>query len=72
VRSYDLYIEELTGYSDADITDVFVRMNRFVVKLSPQEIRHAKFSGKFKDFLETAEGVHGSSVAADASGRICG
>jgi hypothetical protein len=52
VLSYDLYVEELTGYSDADITEMFVRMNRYVVKLSPQEIRHAKFSGKFKDFTE--------------------
>jgi hypothetical protein len=52
VLTYDLYVEELTGYSDADITDMFVRMNRFVVKLSPQEIRHAKYKGKFKNFVE--------------------
>lgn len=52
VLSYDLYVEELTGYSDADVEDMFVRMNRFVVKLSPQEIRNAKFKGKFKDFTE--------------------
>lgn len=53
VVSYDLYIEELTGYSDADIKDMFIRMNRFVVKLSPQEIRHAEFSGRFADLTET-------------------
>lgn len=53
VLSYDLYVEQLTGYSDADIRDMFVRMNRFLVKLSPQEIRHARFSGKFKVFTET-------------------
>jgi uncharacterized protein DUF262 len=52
VLSYDLYVEELTGYSDDDITDMFIRMNRFVVKLSPQEIRNAKFSGRFKEFTE--------------------
>jgi uncharacterized protein DUF262 len=52
VLSYDLYVEELTGYSDEDIEDMFVRMNRFVVKLSPQEIRHARFEGRFKDFTE--------------------
>jgi hypothetical protein len=53
VLSYDLYVEELTGYSDDDVTDMFIRMNRFVVKLSPQEIRNAKFSGKFKRFTES-------------------
>jgi hypothetical protein len=53
ILSYDLHIEELTDYSDADVTDMFVRMNKFVVKLSPQEIRHAKFKGKFKDFTES-------------------
>jgi hypothetical protein len=53
VLSHDLYVEELTDYSDGDITDMFVRMNRFVVKLSPQEIRHAKFSGRFKKFTES-------------------
>lgn len=52
VLTYDFYIEELTGYTDSDIRDMFVRMNRFVVKLSPQEIRHAKFEGKFRDFVE--------------------
>lgn len=52
VLSYDLYVEELTGYTDAHITDMFIRMNRFVVKLAPQEVRNAKFSGKFKSFTE--------------------
>ena len=52
VLSYDLLIEELTDYSDVDVTDMFLRMNRFVVKLSPQEIRHAKFKGKFREFTE--------------------
>lgn len=50
--SYDMFIEELVGYSDEDIRDMFVRMNRFVVKLSPQELRHAKAKGKFADFAE--------------------
>jgi hypothetical protein len=50
--SYDLHVAELTDYADADVTDIFVRMNRFVVKLSPQETRHAKFVGKFKDYVE--------------------
>jgi hypothetical protein len=50
--NYDLTIEELTGYSDDDIRDIFVRMNKYVVKLSPQELRHARDHGRFYDFVE--------------------
>jgi hypothetical protein len=53
VLNYDLVIEELSGYSPADIEDMFVRMNRYVVKLSRQELRHAKEKGAFKAFVET-------------------
>ncbi len=49
---YDLYVQELVGYTDADIRDMFVRMNRFVVKLAPQEIRHAEHKGRFAEFVE--------------------
>ncbi len=52
ILSYDLYIQELVGHSDDDIRDIFVRMNKYVVKLSGQEIRHAKHEGKFKEFVE--------------------
>jgi hypothetical protein len=52
IRNYDLVIEELSGYSDNDIRDMFVRINRYVVQLSPQELRHAKGVGKFHDFVE--------------------
>jgi hypothetical protein len=52
IRNYDLVIEELSGYSDGDIRDMFVRMNKYVVALSRQELRHAKEEGKFKDFVE--------------------
>jgi hypothetical protein len=44
--NYDLTIEELTGYSDDDIRNIFVRMNKYVVKLSPQELRHARDHGR--------------------------
>src|SRR4051812_34287345 len=33
IRNYDLIIEELSGYSDNDIRDMFVRINRYVVQL---------------------------------------
>lgn len=52
IRNYDLIVEELSGYSDKDIRDMFVRINRYVVQLSPQELRHAKGSGRFHDFVE--------------------
>src|SRR5712692_10225194 len=52
ILNYDLVIEELSGYSSGDIEDMFVRMNRYVVKLSPQELRHAKEKGAFKQFVE--------------------
>lgn len=50
--NYDLSVQELSGYSESDIRNIFVRMNRFVVKLSPQELRHARESGKFYAFVE--------------------
>ena len=52
ILNYDLVVQELSGYTERDIRDMFVRMNRYVVKLSPQELRHAKEEGAFKDFAE--------------------
>lgn len=52
ILNYDLPIEELHGYSEEDIRDMFARMNRYVFKLWPQELRHAKERGAFKRFVE--------------------
>jgi hypothetical protein len=52
ILQYDLPVQELSGYTDNDIRDMFVRMNKYVVKLTPQEIRHAKQQGKFAKFVE--------------------
>jgi len=52
ILNYDLVVEELSGYSEADIRDMFVRINKYVVSLSPQELRHAKSSGRFHEFTE--------------------
>jgi hypothetical protein len=49
--NYDLVVEELSNYSDADIRDMFVRMNKYVVKLSSQELRNAREKGAFKNFV---------------------
>ena len=52
IYNYDLTVEELSDYSDSEIRDMFARMNRYVVKLSKQELRHAKQTGKFSDFVD--------------------
>jgi hypothetical protein len=52
VLNYALNVEELTGYAESEIRDIFVRMNKYVVKLSPQELRHARHSGKFYEYSE--------------------
>lgn len=52
IRNYDLVVEELSGYSENDIRDMFVRINKYVVKLAPQELRHARESGQFHNFAE--------------------
>ena len=49
ILNYDFVIEELSDYTDDEIKDIFTRANRYVVKLNPQEIRHAKASGKFAE-----------------------
>lgn len=50
--NYDLSVVELKNYSDDDIRDIFVRMNRYVVKLNASELRHAYEDGAFKRFAE--------------------
>ncbi len=52
ILQYDLSIQELSGYSEKDIRDMFVRMNKYVVRLSRQEIRHARATGRFAKFVE--------------------
>jgi hypothetical protein len=50
--NYDFSIVELYGYTESDIRDIFVRMNKYGVKLSPQELRHARERGAFKRHVE--------------------
>jgi len=52
LRDYTFAVEELRNYSVTDIEDLFVRINKYVVRLSPQELRHAREEGKFADFVE--------------------
>jgi hypothetical protein len=50
--NFDFVVQELSGYSDVDIQDIFARINKYVVRLSKQELRHAQKQGKFKEFVE--------------------
>lgn len=53
ISNYALDVQELSGYGDEDIRDIFARMNKYVVKLSAQEMRHAREGqGKFARFAE--------------------
>ncbi len=49
---YQFAIEYLPSSDEKIIGDIFNRINRNVVKLTPQELRHAKFNGLF---INTAE-----------------
>ena len=50
--NFDFVVQELSNYSDSDIRDIFGRMNKYAVRMSKQELRHAQKEGKFKDFVE--------------------
>src|SRR6266508_1811807 len=50
ILEHKLIAQELLGYSEADIRDVFIRMNKYVFQLSRQELRHARESGAFARF----------------------
>lgn len=52
ILSYDLVVQELSGFSEQDIRNMFVRMNRYVVSLNPQELRRAGSSGPFRNVVE--------------------
>lgn len=52
ILSYDFVVQEIVGYSGQTIRDMFRRMNRYVVALNPQELRHAAEDGAFKRLVE--------------------
>ncbi|WP_370617207.1 DUF262 domain-containing protein [Mumia sp. Pv 4-285] len=52
ILSYDFVVQELSGYDPRRIRDMFQRMNRYVVALNPQELRHASHEGAFKILVE--------------------
>lgn len=50
--AYEFLVEYLPDTEDTKINDIFDRINRNVAKLSPQELRHAKFDGVFITSVE--------------------
>lgn len=52
VLAYGLVVEELDDLTLTEIRDVFARLNKYGVRLSPQELRHAREEGAFKKTVE--------------------
>lgn len=50
--NYTLYVREITEASEDEVRNTFKRMNRNVVALNPQELRHATYSGDFIKLME--------------------
>jgi hypothetical protein len=49
---YQFAIEYLPSSDEQVISNIFYRINRNVIKLTPQELRHAKFNGVFINLAE--------------------
>ena len=52
VMGYSFVVMELSGYSEAELRDIFVRINKYVVRLNPQELRDARPSNAFRRFVD--------------------
>lgn len=50
---YEVVVRDLGGSSDAEIRDLFQRLNINSVSLTDQELRHAKYKGQFLTLMET-------------------
>jgi hypothetical protein len=72
ILSYGMVVEELDDLPMRVIRDIFTRLNKYGVRLSPQELRHAREDGAFKRTVEevggwqfwTAEGILSQAKAA--------
>jgi hypothetical protein len=50
---YKVVVRDVTGATDLEIRDLFKRLNIHSVVLNDQELRHARYSGKFIGKMET-------------------
>ena len=54
---YRLAVDQLTNATDADVLEIFGRLNSYNLVLTPAEKRHAKYQGDFKwAIYESARG----------------
>ena len=49
--TYGLNLDLFVGTTDAEVREVFRRMNTYTVTLNPEEQRHARYQGLFKWFV---------------------
>ncbi len=47
--TYTIGVVQLFNISDADVLDIFHRINAYGLRLNPQETRHGKFQGLFRN-----------------------
>ncbi|MBN1461651.1 MAG: DUF262 domain-containing protein [Armatimonadetes bacterium] len=52
--AYSFVVMELLGFNESELRDIFARINRYVVRLSPQELRDAEHPGPFKAYVDDA------------------
>ncbi|MCX5885689.1 MAG: DUF262 domain-containing protein [Proteobacteria bacterium] len=50
--NYTIYAREIVNAKEEEVRSYFMRLNRFVVPLNPQELRHATYSGEFIRLME--------------------
>jgi len=55
---FDLSVDFLVGATDADVLEVFARINSYTVVLNPQEKLNAEFSGEFKQTIFELGRIH--------------
>lgn len=46
---YGIGTVQLLNISDNEVLDIFQRINAYGLRLNPQEVRHGKFQGRFRD-----------------------
>lgn len=63
--TYQFSVEYLTTTDETTLNSIFDRINRNVAKLTPQELRHARYSGEFVTTAEELTEVMQSMLPAD-------
>ncbi len=68
---YVLNVENISSASEAELIDAFDRLNRNVARLTPQELRHAKFDGRFATKMpELADRPFWSEIGVSTKARV--